>query len=159
MRRPSYFRKWLPALFERTLVMDDLDLNGGHLSWIFTGQRGGLTILLHEEHLEIVERFYDTPAYLQMESDSPGSTSHPQWVASRRAYPYTGKPESVTVRRDHRLGLMVLLNGQSPPGIVDKSRTHSRQMSSFFCRLRTSGASLVLTARLASSEDSSRRMG
>ena len=112
MRRPSYFREWLPALFERTLVMDELDLNGGQLSWIFTGQRGGLTILLHDEHLEIVERFYDTPAYLQMEPDSPGSTSHPQWITGRRVYPYTGKPESVTVRRDHKLGLTVLMNGQ-----------------------------------------------
>ncbi|MHC4679855.1 MAG: hypothetical protein ACYTEK_14265 [Planctomycetota bacterium] len=40
-----FFGEFLPALFERTIVLDELE-PGSELSWIFTGDHGGFTITI-----------------------------------------------------------------------------------------------------------------
>src|ERR1035437_7483816 len=40
----KYFSEWLPALFERTLAIDEWKGEKSQLHWIFTGPMGGFTV-------------------------------------------------------------------------------------------------------------------
>jgi hypothetical protein len=59
--RPFHFKEFLPALFERTLVLEECDLSGNtSLEWIFTGDRAGFSMTLTEKSLAFSQRWYDS---------------------------------------------------------------------------------------------------
>ena len=104
-----FFDEFLPALFERTIVLDKLD-PGAELSWIFTGQHGGFTVTIDANQVSLGQRFYDSPAFSQI---AESQTRHPEWRAPAQQTAYQGRLKAVTVRMDHKLGLSVALNGQT----------------------------------------------
>ena len=55
-----FFDERLPALFERTLILDRIEKHPT-IRWIFTGPRGGVTITLGENEAEMIIRRYDSP--------------------------------------------------------------------------------------------------
>src|SRR3974377_2549841 len=55
-----YFDELLPALFERTLVVDQFETRGAALEWIFTGELGGFTIRAEPGRLRVLQRYYDS---------------------------------------------------------------------------------------------------
>jgi hypothetical protein len=104
-----FFEEFLPALFERTLVLNSEVDNIVALAWIFTGQHGGFTIRLGKDEVSLYRRFYDSPAFLQMEK---GGTRHPEWSAMTTKTDFEGQLHAITVVLDHQLGLSVALNGR-----------------------------------------------
>lgn len=104
-----FFSEFLPALSERTIVLDRFDPNC-ELGWIFTGDRGGFTITIQHNAISLYQRFYDSVAF---EKNIKGERlRHPEQRAPMVQAPYTGTLEAVTVKLDHKLGLSVALNGR-----------------------------------------------
>jgi len=107
-----YFDEFLPALFERTLVFKDTQLEGKEkLDWIFTGQRGGITVTINHQTLTLCNRFYDSYGLSPIEGKVYRAGRHPEkyWLHSEISY--TGNLQSVTVKLDHKLNVIVALNG------------------------------------------------
>jgi O-glycosyl hydrolase len=104
----KYFSELLPALFERTIVLEQFQPGKGALEWIFTGEEGGFTIQLEQGQVKLLQRYYDSYAL----GDLTHPTRHPEKIAAGQSAAYLGNLRAVTVRLDHRLGLSVLPNGK-----------------------------------------------
>jgi O-glycosyl hydrolase len=104
-----FFDEFLPALFERTIVLDEFDA-GSELQWIFTGEHGGFTVTIDHNEVSLNQRFYDSAAFNQLNKDN---TRHPE-LRSPAAKSACQEPlRAVTVTMDYRLGLSVALNGRT----------------------------------------------
>ncbi|MHC4624795.1 MAG: glycoside hydrolase [Planctomycetota bacterium] len=104
-----FFPEFLPALFERTVVLDRFDANCG-LVWIFTGEHGGFTVTIGHRQVSLCQRFYDSPGF---ENRFEGKRlRHPQKREPEAQAEYAGRPRAVTVKMGHKLGLSVALNGK-----------------------------------------------
>lgn len=113
-----YFHEQLPALFQRTLQLDNDIPERTKLSWIFTGPHAGFTIELTSSKVRLFERFYDSTALRE-------SGSYPEKIVRDDEQPYTGHPRSLTVIVDAHLSVQVLLNGQrvlTEPLVFDITR-------------------------------------
>ena len=104
-----FFPEFLPALFERTIVLDEFEPES-QLLWIFTGQRGGFTVAVDQRQVGLHQRFYDSFAFNKI---NKGNTRHPEWRTPTAKAAYEGPLRAVTVRMDHKLGLSVALNGRT----------------------------------------------
>jgi O-glycosyl hydrolase len=106
----KYFEEYLPSLFERTLTFDRVDLRGGQLRWIFTGDDGGVTVSVADSTVEIAKRIYSTPGLRQL----PGAPrlKHPEYVITTHRATYESPLRTVSVTMDHRLLLAVAVNGK-----------------------------------------------
>ncbi len=107
----SYFDEWLPALFERTLVLEELDLQGETLSWIFTGPQGGFTVGLKAGAVTLTQKFWDSFGFHSI-TGPKSLTRHPEKAWQESSAAYTGRLGGVTVSLDHCHSLVVRLNGQ-----------------------------------------------
>ena len=105
----AYFDEHLPGLFERTLVLDEFSPAGGAVEWIFTGERGGLTVVLDGSTVQLYQRYYDSVGYGEQPGVQRGR--HPEWRTSPAAVRYEGKLRSVGVIMDHRLMVSISVNG------------------------------------------------
>jgi O-glycosyl hydrolase len=105
----TYFRETLPALFERTLVIDQLRTRAGALNWLFTGELGGFTVRAEQSQVRVFQRYYDSFAL----GDPAAPTRHPERITIESAVAYQGNLRAITVRLDAKLGLSVLLNGEA----------------------------------------------
>ena len=105
-----FFGEFLPALFERTVVLDECSLTDAKLEWIFTGDRGGFTVTIDHNEVGLYQRFYDSFAFNKIDK---GNARHPQWRSPIAKAPCKGDLRAVTVAIDHKLGLSVALNGRT----------------------------------------------
>jgi hypothetical protein len=108
-RAREYFDELLPALFERTLAFTGATLTT-EFDWVFTGERGGFTVTVGPRQVDLVLRYYDSPAFNEIADGTP--PRFPEWKAQSVSVPYTGALQAVTVALDHKLGLSVSLNGR-----------------------------------------------
>jgi hypothetical protein len=109
--RRMFFDEFLPALFERTLVLDldRVDPNN-ELVWIFTGEHGGFTVTIDRDKVSLYQRFYDSPGY---EKEYQGKRlRHPEQRTPAAEVPYEGTLRAVSVKMDYKLGLSLGLNGR-----------------------------------------------
>ncbi|MFC1635560.1 hypothetical protein ACFL5Z_12020 [Planctomycetota bacterium] len=104
-----FFSEFLPALFERTIVLDEFD-TGTELLWIFTGPHGGFTVTLDPHEVTLHQRYYDSFAFNHINEKN---TRHPEWQTTPEKAAYEGSLKAVTVTMDHKLGLSVALNGRT----------------------------------------------
>lgn len=107
-RAREYFDELLPALFERTLRLE-ATASPVEFDWVFTGERGGFTVTIGPQQVDLVQRYYDSPAFNEVAGGTP--PRFPEWRAQTASAPYTGTLRAVTVVLDHKLGLSVSLNG------------------------------------------------
>jgi hypothetical protein len=105
-----YFMEWLPALFERTLVIEEWKTPQSQLQWMLTGPMGGFTVEAGAGKLRVFQRYDDSPA-LGMFSPVRDAR-HPERVVEESIVEYSGRLQSITVTLDHRLSLRVSLNGK-----------------------------------------------
>jgi hypothetical protein len=103
-----YFDEVLPALFERTLVIERLEAGSGRLEWIFTGELGGFTVAADSYEVSVSQRYYDSFGY----GTPQPPLKHPEKIVTQSKVAYRGELHAVTVRLDSRLGLEVSLNGK-----------------------------------------------
>ena len=104
----KYFEEWLPALFERTLVIDQMRSQAGGLDWIFTGELGGFTVHASQGQIRVFQRWYDSFAL----GDTARPARHPERLGPQSTIAYRGDMRAITVRLDAQLNLSVLLNGK-----------------------------------------------
>ncbi len=101
----KYFHEDLPALFERTIMLDAGVPDRATLRWIFTGPRAGLTVELTSSKVRISERYYDSTALYEGQGNYPEKTI---FTSERQ---FTGDARSLTVIADAHLAVRVLVNG------------------------------------------------
>jgi O-glycosyl hydrolase len=104
-----FFGEFLPALFERTIVLDEFDADC-ELQWIFTGEHGGFTVIVDQNEVSLSQRFYDSFAFNRINKDIG---RHPEWRTPPTKAAYLNPLRAVTVTMDHKLGLSVALNGRT----------------------------------------------
>lgn len=64
-----FFGEFLPALFERMIVLDEFDADS-ELQWIFTGKHGGFTVTVEQNEVSLNQRFYDLFAFNRINNDN-----------------------------------------------------------------------------------------
>jgi hypothetical protein len=72
-----HFPEFLPAVFERTLALDKFAPGGGTMRWIFTGDRGGVTVSVDESAVRVTQRYFDSFALRHVSGAVKGY--HPEW--------------------------------------------------------------------------------
>lgn len=100
----KYFAETLPALFERTLVLDTQMPARTKLVWIFTGPHAGFTVELSSSKVRVVERFYDSTGLA-------ASGNYPERIVRDDERQFAGDARTLTVVADSHLALRVLVNG------------------------------------------------
>ena len=108
----KYFAEWLPALFERTLQIDEWSEGSPALHWIFTGPRGGFTIEAGAGRVRFVARYYDSPGLSKVPPVEPRPGRHPQGLWEESSVAYRGALQAIRVVVDYKLTVRVLLNGK-----------------------------------------------
>jgi len=106
----KYFMEWLPALFERTLIIEEWRTPQSQLQWIFTGPLGGFTVEAGAGKVRVFQRYDDSPALAEL--SSAHNARQPEAVVEETNRAYSGQLQSLTVTLDHRLSLRVALNGE-----------------------------------------------
>ncbi|MCP5114574.1 MAG: hypothetical protein GY953_27415 [bacterium] len=108
----QHFQEVLPAIAERTLVLDRFETGGDALEWIFTGEHGGVTLRLRESEAVLEQRFYDSYGLNEFPDGKVKPARHPERVPIRTAVPLERPPREVTVLFDHRLGVELRIDGK-----------------------------------------------
>ena len=103
-----FFGEFLPALFERTIEVDDFD-SESELLWIFTGPHGGFTVTIDPNKVSLYQRYYDSFAFNHVNKTT---ARHPEWQTLPEKVAFEGSLKAVTITMDHKLGLSVALNGR-----------------------------------------------
>jgi len=137
-----YFHEELPALFRRTIVLQEDVPKQGKLSWIFTGPHAGFTVELTGSKVRLVQRFYDSSAL------SSGQGNYPEKIVRDDEQQYVGDARSMTVVLDSHLAVQVLLNGEvvlTQPCVFDITR-HQLMFSAPRIEHVTLTGSLLATA-------------
>ncbi len=104
------FMEWLPALFERTLIIEEWRTPQSQLQWIFTGPLGGFTVEAGAGQVRVFQRYDDSPALAKF--SLVRDARHPEAVVEETSLEYGGQLQSITVTLDHRLSLRLALNGE-----------------------------------------------
>jgi O-glycosyl hydrolase len=92
-----YFADELPALFRRTITLDNPIPRHASLRWIFTGPHAGFTVELSPSKVRVIQRIYD-----------PGA---PERIVADTEQQFTGDARTLTVILDAHLSIQVLVNG------------------------------------------------
>ena len=104
----TYFDEWLPAVFERTLVLRRFDPGDGALEWIFTGDRAGFTVRIERAAVRLSQRFYDSYGFNPLEKPP----RHPERVWQESVAALAEAPHTLRLALDHRMGLTVAVDGK-----------------------------------------------
>ena len=108
----KYFAEWLPALFERTIEIDEWTGGKWQLRWIFTGPCGGLTVEAGGGKARLAVRYNDSPGLSKVPPVQTRPGRHPEGLWEESTIDYGGDLRAITVVADYRLTVRVLLNGK-----------------------------------------------
>ena len=118
-----YFDEFLPALFERTLVVNAPSSKRG-FQWIFTGERASLTIE-HDGPTKVLHMgitFYDSPGFVLLDPHKPGRNPQSEVKKAFFTLPDSQEPRALTVRLDQKQTLSVLADGSDGNGSPTTTR-------------------------------------
>ena len=104
----KYFDELLPSNFLRKIRFTSLELEGAELRWIFTGPKGGVTVVLKNDSISLVQRFYDSYGFIE-DPDKPVLPIYPQknFMVSAKKISQPVKSLTLTYSHDLRLNLLV----------------------------------------------------
>jgi hypothetical protein len=108
----KYFAEWLPALFERTLEIENWSGEKPQLRWIFTGTSGGFSVEAGGGKVRLAVRYYDSQGLSKVPPVPARPGRHPEGLWEESSVEYSGDLRAITVIADHRLTIRVLLNGK-----------------------------------------------
>lgn len=104
-----YFDEDLPALFSRTVALDEELPAGSALEWIFTGPEGGVTVRVESGRVKLTQRYYDSYGHFEEKAQK---ARYPNRTWLETEVEYRGRLRTVEVTMDHKLAAVVKLNGQ-----------------------------------------------
>jgi len=108
-----YFDERLPACFRRSLIPDGPGFSGTTLDWIFTGEHGGFTVRIAPGRVRVAQRFYDSFGFNTLgDGGQVEAARHPEKAWHESEVMYSGPLREVELELDHRLQLIVRLNGR-----------------------------------------------
>ena len=104
----------LPAFFIRTLLFKEIHLDGGMVEWIFTGDKGGITIKITGNEVWVTQRYYDSFGFNEAD---PGKNRlnagrYPQKKIVELKTIFSGKLNNVSLESASSLLMKLRLNGQ-----------------------------------------------
>jgi hypothetical protein len=108
----KYFSEWLPALFERTIEIEEWRGEKAQLHWIFTGPCGGFTVEAGGGKVRLAVRYYDSTGLSKVPPVQRRPGRHPEGLWEEAMVEYGGDLKAITVVADYRLTVRVLLNGK-----------------------------------------------
>lgn len=107
-----YPKENLSSFFIRRITFDKLDFNGSSMKWIFTGEDGGITILLSNDSLVLSQRYYNSfGLHGESKSDSRRLSRFPEATWKKSVVHYRGKIKEVVLSMSHNLELSLYVNG------------------------------------------------
>lgn len=107
----AYFKEMLPAFFKRKLSFSALQFNGAKLKWIFTGTQGGITVLISDDSVEIIQRYYNSFGFNRMDKGAFAAKRFPESeFSSERISIRNVSVRSVGVEVGHALGFKLFIN-------------------------------------------------
>lgn len=104
----KYFNDVLPALFERTLVLETVGGDRG-IQWVFTGPRAGFDISINGRKFTFCNRYYDSFGYNIVNSKVG---KYPHYRFDRKEIDVDSEIKAITVSIDHKFSLTIALNGK-----------------------------------------------
>lgn len=106
-QKQLFFGEYLPAIFKRTLVFKSLTVPAREaLEWVFTGSSGGVTIRVHPDGIQVVQRYYDSFAL----NDPKQPARYPQRVWQNDTATINRPITNLSVELDDRLQIVVTVN-------------------------------------------------
>jgi O-glycosyl hydrolase len=108
-----FFDEFLPAVFERTIELDELKPGDSPLEWIFTGPRAGLTVTIEPSRVSLQMRYYDSEALNLVRSGKVRRHRHPEYRPDPESVAFRGPLKAVTVAADAAMGLRLAVNGRT----------------------------------------------
>ena len=78
----QYFMEWLPALFERTLIIEEWRTPQSQLQWILHPPMGGFTVEAGAGKVRVCQRYDDSPALARL--STVRNTRHPEAVVEEK---------------------------------------------------------------------------
>jgi O-glycosyl hydrolase len=108
-----YPKEDLPSCFSRKIVFDELNFGGGELKWIFTGKSGGITILINQDSVVLMQRFYDSFGLnYQFKSNNNQIPRFPEVCWKKDVIHFNTEIKEMVISMSHNLELKLSLNGQ-----------------------------------------------
>jgi len=108
-----YPAELLETVFARKIVFEKLDLEGGRLLWVFTGDKAGFTVELTEDSVMLYQRFYDSFGFHNVRGEKKVKIErYPQRKFLEAMVVYDGRVESISMCIGGDLVLRLYLNGK-----------------------------------------------
>ncbi len=107
--RRNYFDERLPALFTRTLRLDEPLAGGASLDWIFTGAEGGVTVHIESRRVRLTQRYYDSYAHFPAR---PPKTRYPERIWDETGVELSAAPREIELVMDHKLSARLRVDGR-----------------------------------------------
>ena len=107
-----YPEERLPAFFVRTVQFKDLPVENGAFEWIFTGSKGGITIKVSKDEVQLTQRYYDSFGFndVDIEKNKIKSDRYPQKKIIETKTKYTGKINAVSFESNSNLLIKLKVN-------------------------------------------------
>lgn len=103
----------LPALFNRKIIFDELELKGGKLLWVFTGSKAGFTVEISQKKVRLYQRFYDSFGFNKTAIEKNQTfPTYPQEEFVSAEINYSGELKSISISYDSNLKLKLYLNNK-----------------------------------------------
>ena len=118
---PWFAPEMLPALFERELVFEQLDVAGGQpewggekLRWNFTGPQGALRVELTPFRIALQQCYHDSFGLYPAEPfHAAPATKHPERLFASDGVALFAPPGRIGLRRDRHLNVTLTVDGEN----------------------------------------------
>ena len=107
-----YFKEKLPAFFCRRLSFGASDLKNNKLQWVFTGEKGGITIELSNDSLTVLQRNYDSFAFNPFDGKDWKAARYPAKLLVQQSLKLSARVASISIMTTHDLKLQVFINNE-----------------------------------------------
>lgn len=103
----------LTSIFERKISFDKISINGDSFKWIFTGRYGGFTVVVKNDTITLLQRFYDSfGLHGERVPSSPAIPRYANAVWLQVSVPVSEAVRELGVSMSHDLQLELSLNGR-----------------------------------------------
>ena len=106
-----YMDEYLPAFFTRRLELKEFSPADGDLSWMFTGDKGGITVIIDSGVIVLSPRYSNSMALNELNTGKMIMRRHGDREIVRSDVKYTGRLESVVVEMTSNQQIRLYVNG------------------------------------------------